>query len=1052
MPKYHANVCGVRVATWGTDVHAGNGMPHFLNQELFGGSTGHVAITVTFPADEKGKALIKQYCTDPPIPYEKHVIRVPKAKKGVDPTKPQSYGPSDEMMVEEEVYVVNFSWWPDWDGAGWRLAPYENEDNADEREGVHAEYQPLWQELLQPEERVHKGLLGTTKMVYGYSTVVHERGLAAKQIELLDAQAELQRVQQQIESLEILSDKLEAKRDRLRELSTRKRKMEKKDKLVDSKRAKVNALLALKNALQRKQDPTKVLSATEQAILSKLLPKWQEKQDLSKIDKKIKHNKKDLKVLIEDSLDKVSKDREATARFSTSEILLLNRFIPDWQEYDNSPAAIRKLLKKLVRGSEKKLNALRTKETELESNIKLIENILSPQGVLDFNADNQKIVKKRQLEQLATFFSDLRVNKKGHVTLDENVIAKLDLFTKLCGVAWKDNIVKPHKRKYRYLRKEEITLLKTTLETQLAGLKNVGYRANAGKDYEDIKNKRIYSVWQSIYKKLNLLIDVRSPMCLSAGESTEIKKSWQEILDNAFWLINTPWHGPNGFVKDRNHITQAEAAALFSFVRAEMAKAKYKMIDQEQSLGRFNQADFTHFLTRGHSPDVEVRLPIDNESNASNSHSAGMNVEAMLKEIQRITREEKFSLHENNCSTTASKVLQAGASHNPYLQSQFEDRALGAIANPQMVINNAMKYQAAMKSPKDNWFKRLQRFNPIERLGGWCLNKLVVEKKVSVPTKIAAGLLACVAWPYAAVKTFVTKLANPLKSFNELRRFATYANATSSLGFKIGAACAYVPPMVLLAPVAAVQYGIEKAVKGVGRLFSKITGQKQQVKPPTFFDLSPEQLKEHEHKQRLFNQATQEVLSRLDITEIAAATTSEVIAQFEKRALEATIAYARNEFKDNHYPMVTLSREAAVLLENEIEAKRKSNNSNEIAIAAELEKKYRSFQNSNTFFMTMLNTLVQNKYAEKLGQSLNEQPVDAALINKAAEQARLDFLKDINATTPANENGDQGMRRQRMRQAAFAQFADDKARQDSEVVNEPQPPKPSGPKSNSGFS
>lgn len=1045
MPKFKANVCGIRVATWGTSAKAGNGMPHFLNHKFFGGNTGHATVTVTFPADERGKALIKQYCTDPPIPYEKHIIRVPKAKRGANPLNPQGYGVSDEAIVEEEVYSVNFSWWPEWSGAGYALAPFENDDAKDEREGVPVEYEPKWQELLQPEERVHGGILGSTKMAYGYSTVVHKAGLEAKQIELLDAQAQLQLLEQQQESLEVLNEKLDTKRNKLREISSRKRKMEKKEKLVSNKRAKINALNALKRAVQNNQDPTKVLSTAEQKLLTKILPKWREGRDLKKIDKRIKHNKNGLKALTKDSLEKVSKDSTTIARFSQSEQLLLDRFIPSWREQDIEVTKIRKMLKSLSKQAAQKSESLERQAEKVQQKIDILESELASAGVHEYKVDNANLIKKRELEKLLMYFTNLPINKKEQITIDGDVTAKLDLFTSLAGIAWKGGVIKAHKGKFRHASKSEIELIKSTLTVKLANLKDAKYNEDADQDYKSIRYRRNYLAWQTLYRELNLLMDTRSPKHLKIDQNTKIKSELQEKLDNAFWMINRPWYGPNGFVKDRKNLTYAEAVALFSFVRAEMANAKYKMVDQELPLGRFNQSDYAHFLTRGRLPDAEIRLPVDMPSNASNSHENGMNVEAMLKEIQRITKYEKFDLHTNNCSSTVSKVLEAGAT-NPYLKSQFQNRALGAIANPQMVINNAASYQAALQSPKDSWYKRLQRFNPIERLGGWCLNKLMVEKNVSVPTKIAAGLLACVTWSYAAVKTLVKKFVNPLKSFKELRRFASYANSTKSLGFKIAAAVAYVPAMAVLAPFAGVQYGIEKAVQGVGRFFRKITGSKPKTKPPSYYDFTPEQLKEHEHKQRLFNQATKEVLSRLAITEITAQTTDEAILQFEKLAMEMTVAYANNEFKDNQYPIVILSRETAFLFEKEIEQKRRTHDPLEVAKATELEKKYRSFQNSNHFFLTNINNLVQKKFAEKLSEFLQAQPVDVEAINAGAEQARLDFSRDSNVVPKSKPDSQGAIKRQRMRQAAFAQFTDERdmpQKIDTENAKEPDPLKPS---------
>lgn len=74
-------ICGVKVQTWGTHPGAGNGMLHAMDALLFGGNVGHASVAVTFPANAEGEKLIKEYCTDPPIPYTKKKVSIPKTGK-----------------------------------------------------------------------------------------------------------------------------------------------------------------------------------------------------------------------------------------------------------------------------------------------------------------------------------------------------------------------------------------------------------------------------------------------------------------------------------------------------------------------------------------------------------------------------------------------------------------------------------------------------------------------------------------------------------------------------------------------------------------------------------------------------------------------------------------------------------------------------------------------------------------------------------------------------------------------------------------------------------
>ncbi len=61
-------VCGVRVATWDTEQGKHFALKHTFDQELFGGNTGHAAISLTIPVTVENTELIKKYCSDPAIP------------------------------------------------------------------------------------------------------------------------------------------------------------------------------------------------------------------------------------------------------------------------------------------------------------------------------------------------------------------------------------------------------------------------------------------------------------------------------------------------------------------------------------------------------------------------------------------------------------------------------------------------------------------------------------------------------------------------------------------------------------------------------------------------------------------------------------------------------------------------------------------------------------------------------------------------------------------------------------------------------------------------
>lgn len=1044
MPENKANVCGVRITTWGTHPDGGNGMAKFIDQEFFGGNTGHVAIAVTFPADEKGKALIKQYCTDPAIPFEKHLIRVPVAKKDVNSDNPKQFAATSEVLAEEEVYVVNFSWWPRYSGVGFAIAPSENSDNFSEREGVHVDYDLKWQALLQPEIRTHRGKFGSQKMQYGVDSIVHKRALTAQQILLLDTTALLQSVHRQLESIKVLNGKLESKKSKFKILKKREERIKSKATALQEQQIKLQTFVDLRNCLKRNANPLETLTSDQQAQLDEAYPAWREKPSISDIEKKEKSLKKKIKRIAGDTPKKVKSARVALAKISPSEEILLERFVPNWRENITENGVTAKYIKKLLAKVIEEKARLKAKKSELEAQQTKLECELLPQNVQDFLLDRKL---QMSLLELQTYLTEQKPFTGGtNYYLGEEFIKKMQQFEVLTGVKWREELVETVMGELMYMRESGMQQCKEILSQRIEALQ----AGNEVRLKEDVAcrhkfNELRHEAWYEIYDSLWQFTDPRSARYLKPERSIAIPLYLKNELDEAFKFSTKKWYGPEGIVKDLNQLTHAEIAELYAYTRKKMIKAKNQLVDDQQSLGIFKQGDFAHFLTRGRPPDVEVRLPLGKGSGASNAVAEGMDVEAMLKEMQRITHEEKFNLRTNNCSSTVSKILEAGAT-TPHLKHQFRNRALGAIANPQMVINNGKDYLKALKKPKDSWIKRIQRFSPLEKLGGWCLNKLVVEKDVRTRTKVAAGLLAIPMGIYAGVKTLIAKMTDPLGFFKDLTRFANYANKHNSTGFKILAAIGYIPGMLVSAPFAAVQYGVTQVAKGIAALTSRIFGKKKAVRSPEYADLNPLQLKELEQKQAVFNQVSKEILARIHMIEISANTIADACQQFESQAMEASYAYAKGEIKDEKYPVVTLSKASMALFEKEISRLRSASSPELQQQAIALEAKYHTYLKSNQFMLMSVNRLIQNAFEDRLSlisktseqvevNALIDTSVDLAVIYAAAEQARLDAQRDFAESEPASEANNLAdepsvtvaapAKRQRARQEAFERLKSD---------------------------
>lgn len=212
LPKSKRMHCGLRVSTWGSHHGAGNGMLHYLNSQWFGGNVGHAAVTLTIPADEKGEALIKQYCTDPRIPFQKKTHTVKEAV--LDPITGK-YKQGDKVVHQEEVYEIHFSWWPPiTEGNQYDLAESLSVDSLEEWQGVNFDWAPDLLPHINPQIRRYKKDLGETIMSFGPLVVVHGRELSPEKQKELQCSVAYIGISKESESLDVLIKKLEPDNDK----------------------------------------------------------------------------------------------------------------------------------------------------------------------------------------------------------------------------------------------------------------------------------------------------------------------------------------------------------------------------------------------------------------------------------------------------------------------------------------------------------------------------------------------------------------------------------------------------------------------------------------------------------------------------------------------------------------------------------------------------------------------------------------------------------------------------------------------------------------------
>jgi serine/threonine protein kinase len=803
MPK---SVCDVTLATWSTHHGAGNGLGSYLDAKLFGGNVGHASLCVTFPANEQTKEWLRKYCLDPPIPYELQKVVTHKATLDAN-GKPVK---TNEILAEEEVYIVNFSWFPPHvANEKFSLSTSRNSDGMNERTGVHVNWDPRFD--FTPEQRVHQGRLGSRLMTYGARTVVHERNLDPNQKKLIQLESEETLLFHTNNSLALHIDKLKETTRAVEALDQREKNLSKRSECISERNEKLLAMLKIKNDLVAKSSMdnyTPHQQQTFEAITGipfatrKEVSDEQRQDLLTKVKAAHQLEVKALAAFKKDTPEKIAKERQKLSELSTTTNLMLDRLVPKWREQIQLPAGqvltspqrkqLLSVLESLHENNAKQLDVF-------EKQIREVSNLVHPTLSFKIKGIEKQIeeIKKAGREVMMSLASD-RLNKDLH--------------------------------KQQLLLEKEIKALQKDI-IEIKGTKQYQFEHVNGTVLRD---------WRDVEKHLSKLLDTSNNF--TKGQSIQIPSRMIDDLNSAFshFVDESRSKTHQKYMKakfgwEANHIkadlsfrkiTFDEAVALQAFVKKQIAENQDKAFELETAATTIGSQDFELNLTHGALPDNVIHMPIDQAGGFEPGNQSGLNVEAMLKEMHEITIGREFNLDSNNCSVTVGRVLQAGAK-GEYLKAQFQDRALGAIGNPQMVLNNAENYNEALSSPKDSTAKKVGRFNPIKAAGGWCVNKLMVENNVPLSKKIAAGLaigpVALAAGAIAGVK----KLSNPVQSLKELRHFVEYANSRPSVGFKVGAILLATPAIAALAIPAALVYAREKMTDGFSyvsnKLFNKST-------------------------------------------------------------------------------------------------------------------------------------------------------------------------------------------------------------------------------------
>ncbi|MFI4918705.1 MAG: hypothetical protein ACHP65_04035, partial [Legionellales bacterium] len=231
MPNYKPGLHKVKVNTWGTKDKISNGLDNFVKQELFGGNRGHASIEMTLPITSETKKWIETYCMQETLEEYKATLPLRKqqtltfkkymqdAKKRIpvrliETSTTLAHYNADgqlektaELASETSYYKIDFSFWPG-DGIDFYLAKIES-DMVDEQEGHHFEYSESAKEYLQPEERIHKGQIGSQSMTYAPATIAHQRAMSNKNFSRIELAVALQKIQKSLKTEEVLIKKVQ---------------------------------------------------------------------------------------------------------------------------------------------------------------------------------------------------------------------------------------------------------------------------------------------------------------------------------------------------------------------------------------------------------------------------------------------------------------------------------------------------------------------------------------------------------------------------------------------------------------------------------------------------------------------------------------------------------------------------------------------------------------------------------------------------------------------------------------------------------------------------
>lgn len=216
----------VTLQTWNTKDEVSTGIDSVFDTWFFGGNIGHASIVMTLPINDETKRWVEKYCYEQTFEKYKASLDVKKQKKlTYDDYLTRSKCIIPTQLVEDvnylafseptgdlkktarlandsEYFRIEFSYWPVENGC--YILTNTEEDSVDNRIGRHFEYTDKAKSYLQPEERKHKGLFGSSIKTYSPLNLTHRRNLTDKQFRKINILQVIENLESQIKLKDIL--------------------------------------------------------------------------------------------------------------------------------------------------------------------------------------------------------------------------------------------------------------------------------------------------------------------------------------------------------------------------------------------------------------------------------------------------------------------------------------------------------------------------------------------------------------------------------------------------------------------------------------------------------------------------------------------------------------------------------------------------------------------------------------------------------------------------------------------------------------------------------